>query len=451
MGNDEPNLSSSSGGGDGSGSCSGGSTPSLSASPPASFPAVPVGAAAPFPVSFHSAAFPGASVPLSQHHQLLQQYQHQLQQQQRLFSLRLSPAATGSPPVPSVKHSPSGTPLSSGPPTLTHPPGSSTPSDRHLRDDCWSDGATVTLIRAWGDRYLELNRGNLKQKHWEDVADCVNRRGDGCKPPKTDIQCKNRLDTLKKKYKLEKSKIITSGGTSKWAFFDSLDELIGPSKKPRKSFPLKLRSSPPRAPSSINVLPLKRLHEEPNQRPQLQPPLPPLTSTADCVSPALNHATLTPLTAGNPETLNHISGTHNQGAGAPNPHSSFPNHTLSVPSHDHSPPKFVLKPGDDACKSDGSPRTTGSRPNGENAQPRRSKRKRPHADPMQELGQAIVKLGEVYERTEIARQRTLSELEKQRIIFAKDLELQRLQFFMQAQVELAKLKHTYKHGNPGDH
>lgn len=89
----------------------------------------------------------------------------------------------------------------------------------HGRDDCWSEGATNTLIEAWGTRYVELNRGNLKQKHWKDVADAVSGRENCSKTSKTDVQCKNRLDTLKKKYKLEKSRIFSNGGNSKWPFF----------------------------------------------------------------------------------------------------------------------------------------------------------------------------------------------------------------------------------------
>ncbi|KAI5665361.1 hypothetical protein M9H77_15214 [Catharanthus roseus] len=65
------------------------------------------------------------------------------------------------------------------------------------REDCWSEGATAVLIDAWGERYLELSRGNLKQKHWKDVADIVSSREDYTKTPKTDIQCKNRIDTLR--------------------------------------------------------------------------------------------------------------------------------------------------------------------------------------------------------------------------------------------------------------
>ncbi|EFH61278.1 hypothetical protein ARALYDRAFT_341554 [Arabidopsis lyrata subsp. lyrata] len=72
------------------------------------------------------------------------------------------------------------------------------------RDDSWSEEATEILINAWGERYLELKRGNLKQQHWKEVAEIVNRDN---KSPKTDIHCKNRIDTVKKKFKLEKAKI----------------------------------------------------------------------------------------------------------------------------------------------------------------------------------------------------------------------------------------------------
>ncbi|XP_010264262.1 PREDICTED: trihelix transcription factor ASIL2-like [Nelumbo nucifera] len=100
----------------------------------------------------------------------------------------------------------------------------------HGREDCWSEGATSTLIDAWGERYIELNRGNLKQKHWQEVADVVTSREDYTKVPKTDIQCKNRIDTLKKKYKIELAK-IASGISTKWSFFDRIDQLIGPSSR----------------------------------------------------------------------------------------------------------------------------------------------------------------------------------------------------------------------------
>ncbi|CAN1289245.1 Trihelix transcription factor ASIL2 [Linum perenne] len=62
--------------------------------------------------------------------------------------------------------------------------------------DCWSEGATTVLIDAWAERYVELSRGILKEHHWKEVTDVVSSREDYIKPPKIDIQCKNRIDTL---------------------------------------------------------------------------------------------------------------------------------------------------------------------------------------------------------------------------------------------------------------
>ncbi|XP_044509160.1 trihelix transcription factor ASIL2-like isoform X2 [Mangifera indica] len=108
------------------------------------------------------------------------------------------------------------------------------------REDCWSEGATETLIKAWGDRYVELNRGNLRQKDWKEVADSVNARQDGVKPKKTDIQCKNRIDTLKKKYKIEKAK----PPPSKWPFYYRLDSLIGTDALKKSTTTVTLRVKP---------------------------------------------------------------------------------------------------------------------------------------------------------------------------------------------------------------
>lgn len=52
------------------------------------------------------------------------------------------------------------------------------------------------------------------------------------------------------------------------------------------------------------------------------------------------------------------------------------------------------------------------------------------------LAEAIMRLGETYEKVETAKQRQMVELEKQRMQFAKDLEI------LRAQVQLDNLKRT---------
>uniref|UniRef100_A0A0D3DKE4 Uncharacterized protein n=1 Tax=Brassica oleracea var. oleracea TaxID=109376 RepID=A0A0D3DKE4_BRAOL len=57
-----------------------------------------------------------------------------------------------------------------------------------------------------------------------------------------------------------------------------------------------------------------------------------------------------------------------------------------------------------------------------------------------ELARVILKLGEVYERIEGAKQRMMVELEKHRMEVAKEIELQRMNMLMDMQMELERSK-----------
>ncbi|KAI3757831.1 hypothetical protein L6452_05374 [Arctium lappa] len=228
-----------------------------------------------------------------------------------------------------------------------------THSSRHHaaggREDCWSEAGTQTLIESWGDRYLQLNRGNLRQKDWKDVAQAVNANRDELKPPRTDVQCKNRIDTLKKKYKLEKSKPTPS----KWPFFHRLDDLIGTAN----SVTRKKISTPKSA--SVTLMTAKS-----NPKPNLNP----------------------------------------------NPNFKAIAYSGGSSSHDESLSRIgslEIAEGTTAYK---------------------------------ELARAIVRFGEVYERMENSKQEEMMKLEKQRMEFTRELEFQRLNMFMETQLELEKMK-----------
>ncbi|XP_018810838.1 trihelix transcription factor ASIL2-like isoform X1 [Juglans regia] len=125
------------------------------------------------------------------------------------------------------------------------------------REDCWTEEATHTLLDAWGDRYVQLNRGNLGQKQWQEVADAVNaRHAHFPNSLRSDVQCKNRIDTLKKKFKIEKARVFQSCGSyvSSWPFFALLDALIG-STFPKSSSPVAVgnRKTPPTASQAWNL------------------------------------------------------------------------------------------------------------------------------------------------------------------------------------------------------
>lgn len=255
------------------------------------------------------------------------------------------------------------------------------------REDCWSEGATAILIEAWGERYLELSRGNLKQKHWKEVAEIVNGREDYVKVPKTDIQCKNRIDTVKKKYKSEKAKIAAGGiiTTSKWPFYDKLDHLIGPAAKisgvsatgksnlPQQKVPVGFR------PNQFN--PEKKIqHQQVDlkyQKVHLRPRVPPVDSD------------------------------------------SSEKEALSPISSDSFPPE--------GCER-------------KRAKVMKGRKGKGWGSSVMELTDAIVKFGEAYEQAETSKLQQLVEMEKQRMKFAKDLELQRMQFFMKTQMEISQLK-----------
>ncbi|RZS21445.1 hypothetical protein BHM03_00054091 [Ensete ventricosum] len=261
------------------------------------------------------------------------------------------------------------------------------------REDCWSEGATSILIDAWGERFLELSRGNLKQKHWQEVADAVTSRDGYTKAPKTDVQCKNRIDTLKKKYKIEKSKISATGGgaTCSWPFFHRLDLLLGPNHKP----------APPPPGSDIPAgIPIR----PPAHLPQLIPQRPRTSQ------PARKKARSSPPSVSSKSADS--SGDSSDGFPPPPPRVANGKRQRREPEEE---------------EEGGGGRTAGLR----------------------ELTQAILRFGEVYERVESSKLRQALEIEKQRMEFTRELELQRMEFLMKTQMELSQLNsnHHHHHGS----
>lgn len=90
----------------------------------------------------------------------------------------------------------------------------------------WSDAAIACLLEAYTEKFMQLNRGNLRGRDWEDVAATVSERCD--KQTKSVEQCKNKVDNLKKRYKLERHR-MTNGGisASHWPWFKKLEEIVG--------------------------------------------------------------------------------------------------------------------------------------------------------------------------------------------------------------------------------
>ncbi|KAF5735446.1 Sequence-specific DNA binding transcription factors isoform 2 [Tripterygium wilfordii] len=277
---------------------------------------------------------------------------------------------------------------SSGPLNLVTTAFSHNPRPMPVREDCWGEEATSTLVDAWGSRYLELNRGNLRQKDWQNVANAVNAlHGQTKKTHRTDVQCKNRVDTIKKKYKIEKGRVSASNGTvtSSWPFYNRMDVVIGSSVSVQK------QPSPSLSPSPPVALPLTYRK-----------------------SPASDPPTAVALPQKRPADDGYFRRNYSAMAAA----------------------------AAAAAESDES----------EEEEERESEREREEeseekGEGMRKLVRAIERFGEVYERVEGEKLRQMMELEKQRMHFAKDLEVQRMTMFMDTQVQLEKIKRSKLSGS----
>ncbi|XAR67735.1 hypothetical protein NMG60_11002619 [Bertholletia excelsa] len=218
----------------------------------------------------------------------------------------------------------------------------------------WTEQETFVLLDAWGERFLKHGRKSLRSEEWKEVAEKVSQ---GSKLERTDTQCRNRLDTLKKKYKKEKSKLTESRGTtSKWVYFRKMEMLM---------------SSSPQQSLSCGVDSGEFVLRKPK-------------AYLNCVN------------------------------GLDEMQSSLGNSESAERAEND---------------SDGLP-------------PKRSKMDRDKDDgaSFRLLADSIEKFSEIYEKIENNKRRQLLELEKMRINFHRELELQKRQILERARAEIAKLR-----------
>lgn len=95
-------------------------------------------------------------------------------------------------------------------------------SDRMKRDE-WSEGAVSSLLEAYEAKWTLRNRAKLKGQDWEDVAKHVSVRGGGAKSVKTQTQCKNKIESMKKRYRSESA---AAADASSWPLYPRLDLLL---------------------------------------------------------------------------------------------------------------------------------------------------------------------------------------------------------------------------------
>ncbi|XP_004307247.1 PREDICTED: trihelix transcription factor ASIL2 [Fragaria vesca subsp. vesca] len=116
--------------------------------------------------------------------------------------------------------------LPAPPSSSSAPPPPST--SRRLPPPCWSHDETVALIDSYRDKWYSLRRGNLKATHWQDVADAVSRRCPAASPAKTAVQCRHKMEKLRKRYRTEIQRARSmplARFTSSWVHFKRMDAM----------------------------------------------------------------------------------------------------------------------------------------------------------------------------------------------------------------------------------
>ncbi|KAG0463149.1 hypothetical protein HPP92_021625 [Vanilla planifolia] len=99
-------------------------------------------------------------------------------------------------------------------------------SDKGRRDE-WSEGGVLLLLEVYESKWHLRNRAKLKGSDWEDIARQVSVRCSGTKVQKTPNQCKNKIESMKKRYRSEAAAAADHPNTSStWQFFPRMDCLL---------------------------------------------------------------------------------------------------------------------------------------------------------------------------------------------------------------------------------
>ncbi|KAJ3700871.1 hypothetical protein LUZ61_004576 [Rhynchospora tenuis] len=290
-----------------------------------------------------------------------------------MVCIKFATLGLGTPPSPSPSPSPPASPPVA-PAVPLAPIAYTTPLIQNPNPRSPHPAPSPQLYQFWVRRLRA--RGLLERGRYE-VADAVTSREGYTKLPKSDVQCKNRIDTLKKKYKVKKSKAALN-----WPFFGRLDLLLGPTHTANKA----ISSASPNSGVQVHSKLLGVLQFPQRQR------------------------------TGHP--------------GAAKRARSPPSVSSNEESSDGFPPEPPAVTPE--CQAVNGKKKKG---NGGDEDKKR-------VEGMRAVTHAIVKFGQVYERMETSRLQQKMEMEKYRIEFAKELELQHMQFFMKMQVELSQLEQS---------
>lgn len=108
--------------------------------------------------------------------------------------------------------------------------------------DEWSESGILRLLEAYEAKWLLRNRAKLKWSDWVDIArevsvHCADDAAAAGKPPghgggssaKTPNQCKNKVESMKKRYRAETAAVARASPAAaglSWRFFARMDGLL---------------------------------------------------------------------------------------------------------------------------------------------------------------------------------------------------------------------------------
>ncbi|MCO5576268.1 hypothetical protein L7F22_030077 [Adiantum nelumboides] len=98
----------------------------------------------------------------------------------------------------------------------------------------WPHKAVAVLLDIYVQKFF-AGRGCLRSKDWEEVMNKVNSECEGLKTLRNAKQCRDKVDSLKRRYKAEKRKAV-NGEEVTWPFFDKLDDMMGSALRQTRGF-----------------------------------------------------------------------------------------------------------------------------------------------------------------------------------------------------------------------
>lgn len=317
------------------------------------------------------------------------------------------------------------------PPATVTVTGGGGGGDRLKRDE-WSEGAVSSLLEAYEAKWVLRNRAKLKGHDWEDVAKHVSSRANSSKSPKTQTQCKNKIESMKKRYRSESA----TADVSSWPLYPRLDLLLRGSAPPPLVTAAASAGDPPCSliPIASN-LPLMVFEHAPPPQPSQPLPSPP--------PPTRIHSSSTPVTAPAPApdstpVLQGIgqNSIDSNGVDRENKEdvvvTKIPDHQLSEKMEietDCSTPALYSNDKEKIPSKNHKTRITDSR-------------KRRRKSESWDVAESIRWLAKVMVRSEQAKAETMRELEKMRAdaeVKRGEIDLKRTEIIAHTQLEIARL------------